>query len=94
MILRQLLPGLKNTRNRLLIAEAVLPSRLSEQVNHREIEDLTLDLNMFTLFGAHERTEEQFQALLHRADPRLRIQKCWGSSIDKMKVLEVRLLES
>jgi len=59
MILRQLLPGLKNTRNRLLIAEAVLPSRLSEQVNHREIEDLTLDLNMFTLFGAHERTEEQ-----------------------------------
>jgi len=94
MILRQLLPGLKNTQNRLLIAEAVLPSRLSEQVNHREIEDLTLDLNMFTLFGAHERTEEQFQALLHRADPRLRIQKCWGSSIDKMKVLEVRLLES
>ncbi|RAQ98979.1 sterigmatocystin 8-o-methyltransferase precursor [Stemphylium lycopersici] len=75
-LLRSLLPALENRSEavHILINDCIVPQygtggvTRSEENRHRQ-----LDLMMMTLFGAKERTEEDWRKLLSNVDPRLQI---------------------
>lgn len=70
-ILRQIVPAMTPGKSRLLIMEAVVPSSGTKAPMpvHRLFS--ALDLQMFSMLNAKERTAEDWAALLKSADERL-----------------------
>jgi hypothetical protein len=45
-----------------------------------------MDLNMMTFFGSRERTLEDWQSIVHRADPRLSMKVFW---LEQKKLIDI-----
>lgn len=72
-ILRNLLPAMKSYGTKLWVCEGIVPDGIGQIPNYIEMQIRGLDLLMFTLFGASERTVEQWKTLFRKADERLRV---------------------
>lgn len=72
-ILRNLLPAMESHGTKLWVCEGVVPDDIGQIPNYMEMQIRGLDLLMFNLFGAAERTVEQWKTLFLKADERLRV---------------------
>ena len=75
-MLKALVPALEECPpgTPVLINDTILPERGSK-TRHEEHELRQLDLAMFVILGAKQRTEKEFRALVSAADPRFRVRK-------------------
>ncbi|KAF2197578.1 S-adenosyl-L-methionine-dependent methyltransferase [Delitschia confertaspora ATCC 74209] len=74
----------------LLINDTILPE-LGEKTAYEEHQLRQLDIAMWVVLGAKQRSEQQFAALLKEADPRLRIMKVHSKG--SMGLMEVHLVK-
>lgn len=72
-ILRNLLPAMENYGTKLWVCEGIVPDDIGQIPNYMEMQIRGLDLLMFNLFGASQRTAEQWKSLFAKADERLRV---------------------
>lgn len=89
-ILKALVPALEQCRPRtpLLINETILPEDGSK-TRYEEHSLRQVDMLVMVALGAKQRTQAEFQKLLHAADPRLEIVRVYGEG--SMGLIEVQL---
>ncbi|KIX09976.1 uncharacterized protein Z518_01057 [Rhinocladiella mackenziei CBS 650.93] len=75
-ILQTLTPAMEKYGTKLFIVDRALPSKPGEIAMHAEALARGADLNMFSLFGAKERSRSEWERLIEGVHPRLRIMKC------------------
>lgn len=89
-VIRALVPALEKCKpgTRLLINDTILPER-NEMSKYEEYLSRQVDMCMFVVAGAKERSRKQFEKILKEADPRLEVVKVHGTRT--MGLLEVFL---
>ncbi|KAF2679830.1 S-adenosyl-L-methionine-dependent methyltransferase [Lentithecium fluviatile CBS 122367] len=70
-ILRQLLPAVENG-TKIVMCDKILPPK-GRKATHMEFFLIFMDLLMFSLLGAKERSIDQWEALVKKTDPRLKV---------------------
>ncbi|KAF1959188.1 S-adenosyl-L-methionine-dependent methyltransferase [Byssothecium circinans] len=87
-ILRQLLPAVERGA-KIVLCDRVAPSSREGKATHMESFTLFMDLVMFSLLGAKERSVEQWKRLVKRTDERLRVESIYQAVGSEMGLVVV-----
>jgi len=89
-ILSNLVPVMKRTGAKLILVERVLPDRRGDMALHQEAQIRSLDLLMYTTFGAScERSGSDWTRLLESVDPDLTVRKVTRLEGSELSILDV-----
>lgn len=75
-ILRTLTPAMERHGTKLFLVDRALPDKPGEWSVHAEAVARGGDLNMFSLFGAKERSRREWETLVAQVHPRMRVKHC------------------
>ncbi|KAJ9656903.1 hypothetical protein H2198_004656 [Neophaeococcomyces mojaviensis] len=89
-IIKPMIPAMEQGA-KLFVSERILPDQMGEIPVHREEALRTIDILMFTLFGAKERTQQDWTRLFASVDHRLRVQVVRHPPASVFSMMEVVL---